>query len=113
MSCVLIKKSHLYIFQIWPPFDLQWPMVTCDFWGQNAIAYVVQWYNMSMHAKNGVPECILKIWPPYDLQWPLVTSYDFWGQNIIAYVGLGYHMIMHAENEVSGWTFQFWPHVDL
>ena len=51
-------------------FDLHWPLVTSiDFWGQNVIAYVVQWYNMSMHAKNGVPECIFKIWPPFDLQW--------------------------------------------
>ena len=97
-----------------------WPPVTSvdllSILGSNAIAYVSQRYNMGMHAKNWVPECIFQIWPPFDLLWPPVTSDDIWGQNVIAYFDQGYHMSMCAKNWVPEGIFRFcpnWPYFDL
>ena len=67
-----IDLKVFWTFQIWPPFDLQWPLVTFyNFWGQNAIEDVGQGYSS--------PLVHFQIWPPIDLLWPPVTSHDIQG----------------------------------
>ena len=101
------------IFQKWPPFDIQWPLVTTyNFWGQNDKDDVGQGYSIRINTKNWVTLCIFQIWTPIDLLWPHVTCNDLQGQLIISHIGWGYNKSMYTNIWIpeSIWNFcSNWP----